>query len=428
MDSVTSPEALMARRDKVLSPTYFYHYDVPVHVHHARGAVIWDQSGKRYLDCYNNVPSVGHAHPHVLEAMHRQAALINTHSRYLHESIITYAERLTATLPDALDMCAFVCTGTEANGLAYEIARTVTGKSGAIVTEEAYHGNALAVAALSPYRTAPDKRAEFVRTIPVPCQSGQPGSGQNAAALAEPTIRAHARSDHGLAMLLIDPIFDGPGIYTAPPGYLAELSRITRDEGGLVVMDEVQAGLTRLGDHMWGFMDSGIVPDIVTMGKPLGAGYPLAAVVARRDIFEAFAARRDYFNTFASSPVAGAAGNAVLDVIEAEGLLEHVHRVGQTISDGLAEIQGKFDCVGALRGKGLFQAVELVTGTEEARPDPALADRVVNQMRHEGVLISACGICDNVLKIRPPLVFSQDDAGQLLDTLRAVLAAQTGAT
>jgi len=423
---------LMRRRQAVLSPTYFHHYDDPLIAARSAGVFIWDTDGRAYLDCYNNVPSVGHCHPRVIEALHRQASLINTHSRYLHDSIVTYAERLTATFPPELDMCAFVCTGTEANGLAYELARVATGNRGVVVTDGSYHGNLLDVGDMSLYRTRPSDRPDFVRAIPHPeprfeVSRGNSGrNGKEIAARAEPVIRAQARSRSGLAMLLIDPIFDAPGIFTAPPGYLAELSGIVRGEGGLVVMDEVQSGLTRLGDNMWGFMDSGIVPDIVTMGKPMGAGYPLAAVAARRAIFEEFAARRRYFNTFAGTPVAGAIGNAVLDVIEGESVQQNVRDVGRYLSAGLLRLKDQFPCIGDVRGKGLFLGVEFVTDRQSPRPDPVTARALVNEMKRKGVLVSACGKVDSVLKIRPPLVFSRENADQLLETLRTSLREHIG--
>ncbi len=427
MAKSTLDQDLLNRRQKVLSPTYFHHYDDPLIAARAEGVFIWDTDGKAYLDCYNNVPSVGHCNPHVIDAMHRQASLINTHSRYLHDSIVTYAERLTATLPPELDMCAFVCTGTEANGLAYELARVVTGNTGVVVTDGSYHGNALAVADISLYRTSPNELPHFVSAIAPPLMPhndlGEPSTdgGKEMAALAEPVVRAQAGSESGLAMLIIDPIFDAPGIFTAPPGYLAELSKIVRGVGGVVVADEVQAGLTRLGDNMWGFMDSEIVPDIVTMGKPMGAGYPLAVVAAKRAIFEEFAAERRYFNTFGGTPLAGAAGNAVLDVIEDSALQQSVHKVGCYLLSQLQQLKSRFDCIGDIRGKGLFLGIEVVESGQPEHPDPEAANAIVNEMRRKGVLISACGLVDNVLKIRPPLVFSKANADQLLETLWTVL-------
>lgn len=423
--------ALLRRRKSVLSPGYFHHYDDPLHAVRAKGVTIWDQSGRAYLDCYNNVPSVGHSHPHVLEALARQASQINTHSRYLHNCIVEYAERLLETLPPHIDTCVFVCSGTEANALAYDIARTVTKRSGVVVTEGAYHGNALSVADFSLYRTPATKQPDFVISIPVPCSPGtsdafdQSDPGYAAADIATQRIGEMAVSKNGLAMLIIDTIFDAPGIHTAPPGYLARLTDVTRQAGGLVVMDEVQAGLTRLGDNMWGFEDSGIVPDLVTMGKPMGAGYPLAAVVGNRSVFEAFSKERHYFNTFGGTPVAGAVGNAVLDVITGENILMNVKNVGRYLRAGLERLKEQFSFTRAIRGKGLFLGIEMIKVGPDCNGGAATAHSIVNELRRNGVLISACGPSGNVLKIRPPLVFSQNNADQLLESLQTAFEIET---
>ncbi|MEM6588437.1 MAG: aminotransferase class III-fold pyridoxal phosphate-dependent enzyme [Pseudomonadota bacterium] len=416
-----TPDVLFQRRSKVLSPSYYHHYDEPLHAVRAQGVTIWDQAGKAYLDCYNNVPSVGHCHPHVIDALTKQASAINAHSRYLHDTIVTYAERVLETLPAELDMCVFACSGTEANALAYDIARTVTGHRGVIVSEGAYHGNALAVGDFSIYRGGASATPEFARAIPVPPSEETGVDGRAFADQTAPVAADLGRSEFGLAMAMIDSIFDAPGIFTAPSGYLARLAEIVRSQGGLLVMDEVQSGLTRLGDNMWGFMDSGIVPDIVTMGKPMGAGYPLSIVAAKRPIFEAFAETRQYFNTFGGTPVAGAVGNAVLDVIEGENILQSVGQVGRDLTAGFESLRQRFDCLGQARGKGLFHGIEVISDPRSRQPDRMKATEIVNDMRRAGVLISACGMFGNVLKVRPPLVFSQRDADQLLTTLERVL-------
>ena len=309
-----SDDQLLARRARAMSPNYKLHYDEPLHLLRGRGTRLFDAAGKAYLDCYNNVPSVGHCHPHVVEALRRQAETLNTHTRYLHETVVRYAERLTATLPEALDMCLFVCSGTEANDLAYQMARAVTGCRGAVASEFVYHGNSVAVSEISQYVKLPAPWRDHVRAIPVPDSyrgpygPDRPDRGGKFAALAGDTIDQLRRSPHGFAMLMVDPVFDNPGIFTAPEGYLAELFSCAREAGGLVVVDEIQSGLCRLGDHFWGFQDSGVVPDIVTMGKPMGNGHPLAVVAAKREIFEAFAASTHYFNTFGGNPVSGRGG------------------------------------------------------------------------------------------------------------------------
>lgn len=427
MGDMTSTEHLLERKSKVLSPTYYHHYEAPLHVTRGKGVKIWDVDGKEYLDCYNNVPSVGHCHPHILEAMQKQASLINTHSRYLHENVVAYAERLTATLPPELDMCVFACTGTEANGLAYEIARTVTGNCGAIVSEGSYHGNVLAVAEVSLYQRDPTNYPDFVRSIPLPDSYrgafgiDEPDLGKKFAALANPNIDELARSKHGVAMLMIDTIFDAQGVFTTPSGYLADLFKSIRKAGGLVVADEVQSGLIRLGDNMWGFMDSDVVPDIVTMGKPMGAGHPLAVVAAKRVLLEEFVSKRRYFNTFGGTPVSTAIGTAVLDVVEGENLQQNVHDVGVYLKGELEHLGEKFDFVGDVRGKGLFLGIDLVKDRSRRQPNSLAANELANDMRHKGVLVSVTGIFDNVLKIRPPLVFSHANADHLLEVLQSSL-------
>lgn len=427
MNTHSSSEPLLQRRRNVLSANYFHHYDEPLHAVRAQGVQVWDKCGRLYLDCYNNVPSVGHCHPHVLGELTRQASLINSHSRYLDENIVRYAERLLATLPPEIDTCVFVCSGTEANALAYDIARVVTGKAGVLVSDGSYHGNALAVSDFSLFEGKHLDANCFVRSVPVPsenelntgCKSET--LGYKAAIQATATVESLAGSQHGLAMLIIDPIFDAPGIFTAPEGYLRELSKTVRSAGGLVVIDEVQSGLTRLGDNMWGFMDSGIVPDIVTMGKPMGGGYPMAVVAGKREIISAFARNRHYFNTFGGTPVAGAVGNAVLDVIEENEILENVSVVGAALKAGLLEFENTFQCLDPVRGKGLFLGIPVITDKVTRRPDRTTAVRLVNQMKRRGVLISACGKSGNVLKVRPPLIFSKENANQFLETIHYCL-------
>ena len=412
--------ALAARRHKVMSPSYRLFYDTPLHIVEGHGVTLLDAEGRSYLDCYNNVPSVGHCHPRVVNALHRQASRLNTHTRYLHEEIVRYAERLTATLPDELDTCLFVCSGTEANDLAYQIARRVSGSSGAVVTAGIYHGNSIAVSALSPYS---GQNHAAVRTIPVPdlyrgeFTADDADAGLSYAEQALTTIDGLADSQHGLAMLMVDCIFDAPGIYQAPAGYLEILFRQVRARGGLVVADEVQSGLCRLGDNIWGFMDSGVVPDLVTMGKPMGDGHPLAVVVGKRAILECFAESSGYFNTFGGNPVSAAVGNAVLDVVESEDLLSNVGQVGRFLTAGLRGLQTRYPMIGDVRGKGFFQGVDMVSDVEQKTPAPRLARQLVNDLRRAGVLVSVTGTHNNVVKIRPPLVFRQAHAEQLLTAL-----------
>ena len=427
-DDKVTVDDLMTRRDCAMSPTYKLFYDEPLHLVRGRGTALFDSSGREYLDCYNNVPSVGHCHPHVVEALRRQAGELNTHTRYLHDEVVRYAERLTASLPDDIEMCLFACTGSEANDLAYQIARTVTGQRGAVASADVYHGNSIAISEVSQYNELPPSWRDHVRAIPVPDRyrgphgADDPDVGRKYAALATDAIDALRRSPHGFAMLMVDPIFDSPGILTAPEGYFADLFQLARDAGGLVVADEVQSGLCRLGDNMWGFQDSNVVPDIVTMGKPMGNGHPLAVVAAKRPILEAFAEASYYFNTFGGNPVSAAVGNAVLDVVEQEDLLQNAHDVGQQLWTGLVRLQNRFEILGDLRGKGLFLGLDLVTGRDTKEPASGAAHALVNTMRRNGVLVTVSGPHDNVIKVRPPLVFSSADASRFLDALETGLS------
>jgi len=422
-------DSLIKRRNRAMGPTYELFYQQPVHLVRGKGVWLYDADGREYLDCYNNVASVGHCHPHVVDALSRQASTLNTHTRYLHENVVEYAERLGDTLPGELGVCMFVCTGTEANDLAFRIARTVTGNEGAIVTERAYHGNSLVVTELSTAEYPAAEQPDYLEAIEAPnpyrgsYRYAEPGLGEKYAAFADTAISNLANRGKSPAIFMCDNIFSSNGILTPPPGYLQGVYRRVRAAGGLIVADEVQSGLCRLGDHMWGFEDSGVVPDIVTMGKPLGDGHPLAAVVTTPAIAAEFARKFDYFNTFGGNPVSAAVGMAVLDVIERENVLQNVHDVGAYLGQGLKALALQCDRIGDVRGKGLFYGVELVSDQDSREPATNPARRVVEDLRKNGVLLSSTGAFNNVLKIRPPLVFSKANADVLLEKLEHALSA-----
>jgi 4-aminobutyrate aminotransferase-like enzyme len=420
-------ETLADRRRRVLAPSYRLFYDSPLHLVRGEGVWLWDADGRRYLDCYNNVASVGHCHPRVVEALSRQAAKLNTHTRYLHENVVAYAERLAALLPGDLQSCIFVCTGSEANDLAYRIARCVTGHAGAIVLEHAYHGNSWVTAALSTEMYPPSERPDWVETVPAPDayrsagdESG-PEWGRRCAAEVGRALTRLAARDHRPAVFIADSIYSSSGVLTPPPEYLQDAYRQVRAAGGLVIADEVQAGLCRLGDHWWGFEDSAVIPDIVTLGKPMGDGHPLAAVITTAEIAADFAARHSYFNTFGGNPVAAAVGMAVLDVIEEEAVLPRVHAIGNDLAAGLRRLAQRFECIGDVRGKGLFFGIEMVRDRASREPAADSADRLREQMREYGVLLGTTGPGGNVVKIRPPLIFSRDNADRLLEELERAL-------
>jgi 4-aminobutyrate aminotransferase-like enzyme len=426
---VSDDSDLLRRRARSLGPAYRLFYDQPVHLVRGEGAWLFGADGKRYLDCYNNVASVGHCHPHVVAALSKQAATLNTHTRYLHENVVAYAERLGATLPGELSVCMFVCTGTEANDLAVRIARAVTGHEGVIVTEDAYHGNSTTVYRLSTEEYSADERPEWLEAVAAPCsyhgrfREPGPGAARKFAGLLDDGVARLSARGQGTAMFLTDNIYSSNGVLTPDPAYLQEAYRLARAAGGLAVADEVQSGLCRLGDHFWGFQDSGVVPDIVTMGKPLGDGHPLAAVVTTPEIAGCFARKYGYFNTFGGNPVSAAVGLAVLDVIEQEGILRSVHDTGAGLGTGLRALMARHEQIGDVRGKGLFYGVEIVSDRATREPAPAEAARVREHLRENGILLGTSGPFNNVIKIRPPLVFNREHAELLLEGLDSALAA-----
>ena len=423
-----STQSLLERRFRVLGKHSPLFYEKPLQLVRAQGVWVYDADGKRYLDAYNNVPHVGHCHPRVVEALSRQAATLNTHTRYLDDTVVTYAERLLATFDRTLTNVMFCCTGTEANELALRIARETTGGQGIICTAWAYHGNSAAVSQISSLFTPPEKRGPFVRTIPVldPYRERQ---GRDDATLAatyaqevQKAIDDFKRRGVKFAGLLICTAFSSEGLPTVPQGYLSKVVDIVHGAGGLFIADEVQAGFGRFGSHMWGHQVLGGQADIVTMGKPMGNGHPLAGVVARADLVEAFASQNMYFNTFGGNPVSAAVGLAVLQVLEEERLLENACRVGDYVIAGLKRLQTRHALIGDVRGQGLFFAVEMVRDRKTREPAGPQTQRIVNGMRERGVLISRIGPHDNILKIRPPMPFNTENADLLLQTLDDVMA------
>jgi 4-aminobutyrate aminotransferase-like enzyme len=415
--------ALLARRRRALPRSPLF-YDHPVHLVRGEGVWLFDPDDRRYLDCYNNVPVVGHSHPRVVQAVTQQQRMLATHSRYLHEAIVELAERLQATLPPGLAAVMVMNSGSEANDLAWRIARAATGRAGAVVTACAYHGLTEATHALSPEEWAKGEQPAHVATIPAPdgyrgpYQREHDGWVQRYAAHIDDAARA--LGGRGLAAIYLDPAFTADGILSPPPAYLREAARRTRALGGLLVADEVQAGHGRSGSHLWSFQESGIEPDMVVMGKPMGNGFPVAALVARPELFEAVPQEVELFSTFGGNPVACVAALAVLDIIEDEGLVANAAKVGSHLRQGLLALAERHPIVGDVRGEGLLLGVELA---DQARaPAAGQARQVTDAMRERGILVSATGPAGNVLKIRPPLVFQQEHADLLLQALDEVLA------
>ena len=414
-----SNETLLQRRHRLLGAGAPLFYDRPLHLVRGEGVRVWDSDGRVYLDAYNNVPHVGHCHPHVVAALSEQAARLNLSTRYLDARILDYGEALTATFADGLSCAAFCCSGTEASELALRIARACTGNQGLIVTDFCYHGNSAAVAGFSTAFDVPEGRDPRVRTIHVP--EGADADGAQAAADVAAAIASMAAAGMKPAALFFDTIFATEGMPALPPGYVERAVALTRDAGGLYVADEVQPGLGRTGAAMWGHQLYDAVPDLVTLGKPLGNGHPLAGVVARPDLIEDFTARAMYFNTFGGNPVSCAVGHAVLEVIEREGLQENARNVGAYLQEGLLALGNKHPMLGAPRGRGLFAGVPFFAGEDRGTPAPAAAKAAMNGLRERGVLVGRTGRHDHVLKIRPPMPFAAADADQLLAALDETL-------
>ncbi len=421
-------DSLKSRRERLLGPAYRLFYEEPLHLVKGEGAWLTAADGRRYLDLYNNVPHVGHCRPEVVEAICRQAATLNTHTRYLHETVLDYAERLLARFPSELDTVMFSCTGTEANELALRVAREATGRQGIVVTEFAYHGNSQLIADISTEDTPPARRPPYVATVPFPdTYRGEhrgADAGERYAAQVDVAVAELRRRGFEPAAFVVDTISSSSAVVESPPGFLAGAAARIRAAGGLFVADEVQPGFGRTGRHFWGFEADGLVPDIVTLGKPIGNGHPLAATVLRRDLAERFAAETGYFNTFGGNPVSAAAGLAVLDIVERDGLQAHALAVGRSLREGLAALAARFDLIGDVRGHGLFLAVELVEDRASRAPATARARAVVNALCRRGVLTNTIGPDDNVLKLRPPMVFSGADADLFLDAFAEALAEQ----
>lgn len=420
-----STAAMIERRDALLGPAYRLMYEHPLHIVRGEGVWLIDPDGRRYLDIYNNVASLGHCHPAVSEAISRQVKTLATNTRYLHDTILELAERLLATVPETeLAHLMLTCTGSEANDLAYRIAQVRTGGTGVIVTDTAYHGFTDAVSKFSPSLGATVNLGAHVRLVPAPRMYHAEGADLSERFTRDVEAAIADLQRHGIkpAALIVDSVFTSDGILPDPAGFLKGAVDAIKRAGGLFIADEVQPGFGRTGEHMWGFQRHGVVPDLVTLGKPMGNGQPIAGLLATADVLAEFGKNSRYFNTFAGNTVSCAAALAVLDTIEGEGLVQHAAKVGQLLRDGIAGLARRHEAIGDVRGVGMFVGVELVSDRTSRTPDRTLTTRVVNRMRDQGVLLSACAMGHNVLKIRPPLVLSAEQAGMVIDALDKALA------
>lgn len=425
LDAAT--HAHIARRLRLLSPSYRLFYAEPVKIVRGEKVYLYDDRGNDYLDAYNNVVCVGHANPRIVDAIARQLSTLCTHTRYMQEPILDYAEALRATFNTSIrdGQMMFTCTGSEANDLAMRIAMHYTGKTGVIVTSEAYHGNSHLTSGFSPSLGRKALLGPYVRTVPAPdsYRVPLPEIGRRMAEQVALQIEDIRRHGGGLAAFIADSFFSSDGVFAYPTDVLAPVAEVVRRAGGLFIADEVQSGFGRSGTHMWGHERHAVEPDIVTLGKPMGNGYPVAGLVVRPEIVAGFGQDMRYFNTFGGNSVAIAAAQATLDVLRDERLLDNVQRVGAILLEGLNALARKYECIGDVRGTGLYFGVEIVRDRTKKDTDIATALEIVNGLRQRRVLISATGPDASVLKIRPPLVFGANDADRLLTELDAVLSA-----
>lgn len=415
--------AMLKRRNATFGAGSVLFYNRPILVASAKGAWMTDSDGNRYLDLYNNVPCVGHSNEHVAAAMARQAATLSTNTRYLYETIHSYAERLLATFPAPLTNVTFTCTGSESNDLALQIAAANTGGTGIIVTENAYHGNTTAVLAASPSSYKGKLVPANVRTVPAPesFRSQDPDPGATFAAKVEAAIADMKKHGIQFSALLFDSMFTSDGILPGPVGFLRPAVEIARRYGGIVIVDEVQPGFGRTGKGYWNFARHGIIPDLVTLGKPMGNGFPLGGVITRPDLLATFNRDTAYFNTFGGNALAGAVGLAVLEELESKHLIENADRVGTYIREQLTALAVQYPQVGDVRGAGLFIGAEFRhPGTRD--PDAAIVTRLVNRLKEHGVLIGATGPFANTMRVRPSLCLSFADADYFLAQLKISLS------
>ena len=422
-------ESIYNLRKTHLSPSLSLSYNEPLNIVKGKGQYIYDSEGNRYLDAVNNIQHVGHCHPKIVEAARLQYEKLNTNTRYLDETIVNYAKDLTAKLPDGLEICFFTNSGSEANDLALRIARHITQSKETIVLDAAYHGHLSSLIEISPYKHngkggsgAPD----FVHIVPMPDpfrgKYRGKDSGTAYANEVQIIIDKIQKSGKLVSVFVAESLMGCGGQLVPPQGFLKESFQKIRKAGGLCISDEVQIGFGRMGDHFWGFETQSILPDIVTMGKSMGNGHPLSAVVTTKAIAEKFNNGMEYFNSFGGNPVSCAVGHAVLNVIEEDELQQNAKNVGKYLKSLLNELKEKYSIIGDVRGHGLFLGIELVRDLESLNPADKEASQIVNSMKENGILISRDGPDHNVLKIKPPMVLTRKNALLIAETLEKILA------
>ena len=415
---------LVARRRALLGPNVSTFYDEPIHIVRGEGVWLWDADGRKYLDCYNNVPHVGHCNPRVVEAICRQASTLNTHTRYLHEGILDYVERLTATYDESLNTAILTCTGSEANDIALRMSEAMTGKRGIVATDATYHGNTALVSHLS-RSNVPEVGFgldQYFRHVEAPDSYRIPDpDGQRFAAKVQEAIDDLEKRGIGFAALVVCPLFLNEGFPAQQEGWLKPAADAARRAGGLLICDEVQSGFGRSGTHFWAHQKQGVVPDVVTMGKPMGNGHPVAGLVTSAEIMARFRKSFRYFNTFGGNPVSCAAATAVLEELQEKNLQAHAEKIGLLAHRRLTELADKYPVIGDVRQSGMVFGAEFVLDQETKEPAIGFADKVVNRMRQRGVILSKLGRHKNTLKIRPPMPFAQEHLDLLMTTLEDVI-------
>ena len=420
---------LLEARERYIGPSLSLAYSEPLKIVRGSMQYLYDDAGREYLDAVNNVCHVGHCHPTVVDAAREQLGLLNTNTRYLHDYLVEYAKRLSAKFPDPLSVCYLVCSGSEANDLALRMARVHTGHTDVVVVDGAYHGNTTSLIGISPYKhdgPGGSGTPPHVHKVVMPDLYRGPyrdpaTAGKQYADHVRRAIQDAPVEGHGTAAFFCESLLGCGGQIVLPDNYLTEAFEYVRDAGALCIADEVQVGFGRVGTDFWGFETQHVVPDIVTLGKPIGNGHPMAAVITTPDIASSFNNGMEYFNTFGGNPVSCAVGLAVLDVIETEGLQHNALTVGKHLTKGLERLMATHSLIGDVRGMGLFLGVELVLDRTTLEPATELSRRVIEEMKLRGVLVSTDGPFDNVLKIKPPMVFTEANADRLVDTLDAVL-------
>ena len=419
---------LLELRKKYLSPSLSLSYDKPLHIVRAKGQFLYDSKGDRYLDAVNNIQHVGHCHPKVVSAASEQYGILNTNTRYLDETVINYAKDLTNYLPNGLTTCFFTNSGSESNDLALRLARTATGSKETIVLDGAYHGHVSSLIDISPYKhnsRGGSGPPNHVHTVPMP--DSYRGKYRREEALTgyidelKNILYSIKKNGKNISAFVVESIMGCGGQLILPDGFLERAFELVRDEGGVCIADEVQIGFGRVGSKFWGFETANVQPDIVTMGKSMGNGHPLSVVVTKKQIADKFNNGMEYFNSFGGNPVSCAVGKAVLNVIEDEKLQQNAHKVGEYLLKELKQLQGEFPLIGQVRGMGLFIGIELIKEKSKLIPAHAEAEKVVNEMMRKRILLSTDGPDHNVIKIKPPMVFSTENADELVLNLSEVL-------